>query len=149
MYDRYFVDAGAWIAYFDEGDDWSPIVKPIFSDLTESHRVFLITSNLVIYEFVTRLRTHNPKPFTVDKTLSFVKKILEQTEIVTLTENDLEETLKTVKKFNQLPLSGADASSISIMERQGIEAVLTTDKHFIQCGLFSEVRPNLAERGGR
>lgn len=149
MYDRYFVDTGAWIGFFDEDDCWYPIVRPIFSDLTESHRVSLITSNLVIYEFVTRLRTNKRKTFTVEKTLSFVKRILDQTEIVTLTEEDLEETLKIIKKFNQLTLSGSDASCIRIMKNRGIGAVLTTDKDFIRCRLFPEVRPNLEERGGR
>ena len=149
MYDRYFVDAGAWKALFDKDDNWHKIVRPIFSDLTESHRSFLITSNLVIYEFITRLRTNKPKEFTVEKTLNFVERILNWTEIITLTEPDLEETLKTIKKFTQLTLSGCDATSMWIMQNRGIEAVLTTDKHFIRCNLFQEVRPNLTERGGR
>ena len=95
------------------------------------------------------MRTNKPKEFTVEKTLNFVERILNWTEIITLTEPDLEETLKTIKKFTQLTLSGCDATSMWIMQNRGIEAVLTTDKHFIRCNLFQEVRPNLTERGGR
>jgi predicted nucleic acid-binding protein len=126
---RIFVDAGAFYAWLDEDDRGHARAVEFFAGAIAS-RTDLVTTNMVLAEthalVITRLR----RP---DIGLAVVESILGGWATVECaTEKDMDSAAALLRRYADKAFSLCDAVSFVVMERRGIRAAASFDRHFRQ-----------------
>lgn len=137
MAPKVFIDSSAWLAYIIKGEKDHTRVKSVFINyLRKGTTIF--TSNDIIDETVTRLI------YAADSTVvssfltlldkSFTARVLTQIWV----DGQIQlEAFNIVKKYADQKLSLTDATSMVIIKRYNIEAILTLDSDFAKLGFNS------------
>lgn len=134
---KIFVDSSAWIALSSEDDKDHQRVADFFSKIISDGAVFF-TSNDVIDETVTRLvydvGFRQAQKFIEETKMSIRKKGLVQ---FWTDEQIQEEAFATLKKYDDHKLSLTDATTVAIVNRFKLDAILTLDSDFKKVGVPS------------
>ncbi len=130
-----FVDTGAWIALFNQRDQFHHDAVVVFNDLQQQRMRFL-TTDYVIDETVTRLRYDTNHTLTVD----FLNRIefLEETEILTIAKIDknvFEAAKGLFCQYDSVQLSFTDCTSFEICRVNNIREAFAFDQHFPIMGI--------------
>lgn len=135
MYRKIFIDTSAWLAYSLAGERDHVRVKKLMHDVLTTH-VMLFTSNDVIDETITRLVYHTNYSIT-KRFMEFIDRGLTQKRLIQVwTDEQIQsEAFAIVKKFIDKKVSLTDATSIVLMKRYNIDAILTLDSDFTKVGL--------------
>lgn len=123
-----FVDTSAWYAYFDNSDADHPAAVEFMNNLPSP----IITSNYVIDETLTLLRTRIGHSLAVSIGKQFFSKHLAQ--VVRITEKDERAAFKLFTQYADKTFSFTDCTSFVVMQNLGIKQAFTFDKHFQQIG---------------
>lgn len=140
---RYFVDTGAWVAFYNDGDEWHRMIKKIFQELA-TRKAILITSEEILLETMTLLRTRIG--YSVEKVQEIIARIRASSTVISTKKSDNLKAQEIMLSRPNLTLSGIDCHSFAIMERLGIRKAVSTDGDYHRYGGFIEVRPNMDER---
>ncbi len=131
---KIFVDTSAFIA----------IVNPKDSHHTEAitrrkcikeEKIQCYTSNLVLYETLTWLAIK----LGPDAAVQLGEGILQESPHLNMLYLDREDelaSLKVLKKYHQIPLSFADASSLHFIHKYQLDQVFGFDEHFTKVNLI-------------
>lgn len=127
-----FVDTSAWIMLLNRSQSKHAEAKRIYGTLASSR---LITTNLVLGETYTWLRIKSDSKTAHDYLTSLQrKKELGQLEIY-FSDYDLELTAGLLlRKYADHPFSYADAVSLALMMKTGLQKAFAYDRHFITAG---------------
>lgn len=135
MYRKVFVDSSAWIAYSLKGERLhEEMIRLIRELLNDSCMLF--TSNDVVDETVTRLvsvtNLHIVKTF-----IGFVEQAVKTKTLIELwTDEQVQaEGFHIVEKYFEHKLSLTDATTVAIVKRFNIDAILSLDADFTNIGL--------------
>jgi uncharacterized protein len=126
-----FVDTAYWVARIDPRDQWHSMAKEVTKTLTAAR---FLTTELVLAELLNyfsgyRAEVRQEVANTVQNFLTSLDiEIVWQTQALFLSGLGLYEA-RLDKGY-----SLTDCISMVIMTRQGIQQVLTHDKHFVQEG---------------
>lgn len=134
---KLFIDTSSWIAYSSHDDKNHKEVDRLFSQYLSSG-VELYTSNDIADETVTRLAYdvgwHKAKIFIDYLQMAIKKKIIVQL----WTDAEIQyESFSLLEKFKDHKLSLTDATSVAIMKRYNLDAILTLDSDFKKIGIVS------------
>jgi predicted nucleic acid-binding protein len=131
-----FVDTWGWLALGHRRDQHHQQVLELFRNL-RSANVQIHTSDYVLDEVITLLF----KREAFQEAVNFVEGIytaakLEQVIIDIVTPELFRQAWQLRLKYQDKPLiSFTDLTSIVVMQKQGIQSVLTMDEHFVQVGM--------------
>lgn len=136
-YSKVIVDTSAWLAGILENEKSHEEIKEKFKIL-RNEGVKLYTSNDIVSETVTRLIYDNQLA-TVKKFISLLDESVEAETLFELwtDEQIQQEALNVVEKFFEHKLSFTDATTVVLMSRFNIDAVMTLDSDFKKIGLRS------------
>jgi hypothetical protein len=137
---RIFVDSWAWLALYNENDNFHDLAVAAHEDLLEAEYV-LVTSNAVLAETYTNLRRW-ASPAIAIRFGHALRRIAETgaVEIVHVTKEDERLAWDLFEKYDDLPdLSFNDCTSFSVMQRLGLTEAFTGDKDFRVLGFT--IRP--------
>ncbi|MBI3559164.1 type II toxin-antitoxin system VapC family toxin [Candidatus Gottesmanbacteria bacterium] len=134
---KIFVDSSAWIALSSEDDKNYRRITDFFSKIISDGAVFF-TSNDVIDETVTRL-VYDIGFRQTQKFIEEIKANVRKKSLVQFwtDEQIQEEAFAILKKYHDHKLSMTDATTVAIMKRFRLDAVLTLDSDFKKIGLPS------------
>lgn len=127
MKDRVFVDSGAFIALADASDNLHERAKSVAAGLAAGTQLF--TSDLVLAETFSNLRYHLGR----EPALLFSRSILSGqsgVELIAPTKDDLLASQRILEKYQDQKFSLVDAASFVLMQRLGIRAAFSFDRHF-------------------
>lgn len=131
---KIFIDSSAWIALSSKDDKNYRRITDFFSKIISDGAVFF-TSNDIIDETVTRL--------VYDVGFSKAQKFIEEIRVnirkkglvqFWTDEQIQEEAFAILKKYHDHELSMTDATTVAIMKRFNLDAVLTLDSDFKKIG---------------
>jgi len=131
MADEVFVDAGAWIALNDRGDQFHPSAVDYYQRLLRERRL-LVTTNLVIAEAYINIRRaggYQPAMRFLDS--------MRQSSRLTKVYSDAEleaEAEKLLRRYADQDFSLTDAVSFALMQQRGITEAFAFDSHFATVG---------------
>ncbi len=126
-----FVDASAWIALNDRGDQYHQAAVAIYYRLLQGSR-FLVTTNLVVAEAQIIIRRKGG----FDPAIRFLESI-RQTHRLQMIYADPDIDLlaaRILRQFRDHELSLADAVSFAVMRQREITDAFTFDRHFQVAG---------------
>ena len=134
MSPKAFIDSSAWIAYYFSDEPGHIRVKNIIKNFVKENFI-LATSNDVIDETVTLLIYAKPKLAT--KFIEFIKKNISANTITQLWVNEeiQNKAFEIVEKYAEHKLSLTDATTIALVKKHNIEAVISLDSDFIKVGI--------------
>jgi predicted nucleic acid-binding protein len=116
-----FVDAGPFIALFDRSDQYHALAK---------RRLNLLESALVTTWPVITEASHMLS-FDIRAQLDFLRWIsLGAVTVYNLNREDLDEMIKLMSKYRDVPMDLADASLVVLSNRLNINRIFTTDSDF-------------------
>lgn len=119
-----FLDASALVAYFNIEDDFHKHATEIID--TEEISLNLYTCDVTVLELQYVLWKKIDLLTAVDKTLGLV----EAEDVIVLT-SDIDDILNELEIFKLHPMPSFDAIICAIMNRQGIELLVSFDReHF-------------------
>lgn len=130
-----FIDTSAWIAYSLSLQSEHAIIKNLINQLIKDN-ITIVTSNDVIDETVTR--------FIYDTNIQIVKKFIalieKSSQINALIQLWVDEQIQTeafeiIDKFNEHKLSLTDATTVVLISRFNIDAVVSLDSDFKKIGI--------------
>ncbi len=127
MWRKVFVDATAWIALNDRGDQYHQAAVAIYHRLLQERR-FLVTTNLVVAEAQIIIRRKGG----FDPAIRFLESI-RQTHRLQMIYADPDIDLlagRILRQFRDHELSLADAVSFAVMRQHEITDAFTFDRHF-------------------
>jgi len=127
MWREVFVDATAWIALNDRGDQCHQAAVAIYHRLLQERR-FLVTTNLVVAEAQIIIRRKGG----FDPAIRFLESI-RQTHRLQMIYADPDIDLlagRILRQFRDHELSLADAVSFAVMRQHEITDAFTFDRHF-------------------
>lgn len=130
-----FVDTGAWIALSDKSDQYHRDALSIYAGLSQGGE-FLMTTNYVIGETVTRLRYDASHAVAV-RFLNLMGKT-EKAGSLRISEIDEELFKKAVTifcKYDTVLLSFVDCTSFAICQKHNIQEAFAFDQHFTMMGI--------------
>jgi len=135
MYQKLFIDSSIWIAFAVSAESRHSEAVTIMKSHTEAG-VALFTSNDVIDETVTRLLYWTG----LFKTELFYTNFLDNVRKGTVTQLWTDEILQNeawylIKKFSDHKLSLTDATSIALLRRFNLDAIVTFDEDFKKVGI--------------
>lgn len=135
MYRRVFVDSSAWIAYFLKGERLHEELKHLVAQLLKD-RSFLFTSNDVVDETVTRL-VYLTNLQMVKTFIGFIEQGVKTKTLAELWTNEQvqAEGFRIVAKYFDHKVSHTDATTVALVKRFNIDAILTLDADFSKIGL--------------
>lgn len=142
---RYFVDTGAWVAFYNDRDQWHQVLRRIFQELAQ-RKALLITSEEILLETMTLLRTR--VGYSVAKVQEIIDRIRTTSTVILTKRSDNLKAQKIMLGRPDLTLSGVDCHSFAVMERLGIQKAVSVDEDYHRYGRLVEVRPNISERQG-
>jgi predicted nucleic acid-binding protein len=117
-----YVDTSALIAFLDRSDSYHPLFRRLFANPPG-----LVTSALVLAEghgwFLRRYDQQRAIQF-----LNFISE-LSILEIQPFDAAELKKSSRVVKKFDDQPLTLADAHGLGIIQERRIQVCWSTDRH--------------------
>ncbi|OQA46606.1 MAG: Ribonuclease VapC20 [Chloroflexi bacterium ADurb.Bin325] len=126
-----FVDASAWIALNDRGDQYHQAAVAIYYRLLQEGRC-LVTTNLVVAEAQIIIRRKGG----FGPAIRFLESI-RQTHRLQMIYADPDIDLlaeRILRQFSDHELSLADAASFAVMRQREITDAFTFDRHFQMAG---------------
>lgn len=127
-----YMDTGALIAFFSEGDKNHEAAVNFFESSVLDGAKFVV-GRPVLMEFLNGASKRNGKRVAIE-----LKKIITSSEHVIIekeTEEDWEKAWRLFEKFaDQDGMDLVDTLSFAIMERLGIRKAFTFDSDFASCG---------------
>ncbi len=135
MYRKVFIDSSAWIAHVLRGERFHEEMRKLVKELV-SDGCMLFTSNDVIDETVTRFvsqtNLHIVKTF-----IGFMRQAVKTKTLIELwtDEQVQEEGFHLVEKYFDHRVSLTDATSVALVKRFHIDAILTLDSDFVKIGI--------------
>ena len=134
---KLIIDSSFWLTLVLENELNHEKIKMIFEEELERGTI-LYTTNDIIDETVTRMVYDNNLP-TTEKFLNFLHQSIQKNALTQLwTDEQIQEEAFTVlKKYHEHKLSMTDATTVAIMKRFRLDAVLTLDSDFKKVGLPS------------
>lgn len=133
MRNEVFIDASAWIAVFDRGDQYHEQAATLYRRLIAARR-FLVTTNLVIAE--SQITIRRAGGFAASRALLDSLRLSSRLERVYSTAALELEAEKVLRQFSDHELSLADAVSFVLMRQRKITEAFTYDKHFSMAGFI-------------
>ncbi len=132
---KIFVDTSAWIAHFSHDDTYHATVSRSFASAIEKHSV-VCTSNYVFDETVTRL-LYDASWKHASAFIKCIAHSIATKSIVKLWIDDQveEEAIAVVEKYHEHKLSFTDGTTVALVKRFAIDAILTLDHDFAKIGL--------------
>jgi len=125
---RVFIDTGAFLALADASDSSHEDVSLTYQDMLEQGAA-LYTSNFIIDEAVTLIRARVNHRAAV----AFLKNLdISGVKALRVTEEDERAAREIFIKYKDKDFSYTDCTSFFLIEKLGIDAVLTLDEHFRQ-----------------
>ena len=119
-----FLDASALVAYFNIEDEFHKQATEIID--TEEINLNLYTCDVTVLEMQYVLWKKIDLLTAVDKTMGLI-----EAEDVTVLTSDIEDMLNELEIFKLHPMPSFDAIICAIMNRQGIELLVSFDReHF-------------------
>ncbi len=135
MRKKLFIDTSAWLALYIPTEKFHDRTARVVKDeITGGALIY--TSNYVINETITRLLYDTGWPLT-EKFLGYFKDSITTGSIQELwVDEQIEaEALRIFTKYREHKLSVTDATSVAIMKRYDIDAIITLDSDFAKIGL--------------
>ena len=126
---RVFADTLYWLAIFVPGDEWAEAARA--ADVADAT---LVTTEEVLSEFLTAVSAHGDHARRLACRL--VREILNDTAIDVVAQSH-ESFLAGLALYERRPdkqYSLVDCISMNVMRHQGVEEILTHDRHFAQEG---------------
>jgi hypothetical protein len=123
-----FVDTGAWYAGAVPDDDNYQMARQWLEGNAEP----LLTTDYVVDETLTLLKMRGHAPLALD--LGEALFAGELTDIVLITEDDIQQAWRVFQQFRDKAWSFTDCTSKVVMERLGVARAFTFDHHFRQFG---------------
>lgn len=135
MDEKYFIDATAWINYVLIGEPHHDEAVVFLKACIEGRKA-LFTSNDIVDETVTRLRYRVNFKVASDFFLFFQENVRKGLLTQLWVDEQLQlEAWSLLKKFREHRLSFTDATSIAIMNRFRMDAIVTFDDDFKKVGV--------------
>lgn len=134
---RFLIDTSAWLAFILSNDRDHKKIDSLIGSLRKQG-IVLYTTNDVVDETITRL--------IYDSNLNVAKKFIsllvqgakEKTVIQFWTDEKIQQdAFEILAKFDDQKLSLTDATTVAIMQRFNLDAVLTLDSDFKKIGVKS------------
>lgn len=137
-----FVDAVYWIAITRPGDPWRASAEEAGRQLDD---VQLVTSDEVLTELLTALSRNGPRIRLAAAGL--VRALMTESEVrvVPQTRESFRAALYRYEARPDKAYSLQDCASMTIMEAQGIDSILTNDRHFEQEGFTVLMKRNAVD----
>lgn len=133
--DKVFVDTSAWIAYISSDDTYHKEVSSALKGVIEAGSV-ICTSNYVFDETVTRLLYDTSWKQASVFIKCIVQSVAKKTVVKFLVDEQIEaEAIAMIEKYSEHKLSFTDATSVALVKRFKIDAILTLDTDFAKVGL--------------
>lgn len=126
-----FVDAGAWIALNDRGDQYHPAAVSYYQRLLRDRRP-LVTTNLVIAEaYISIRRAGGYQP-----AMRFLNSVRQSSRLTkAYSDAALEaEAEALLQRYADQDFSLTDAVSFVVMQQRGIREAFAFDSHFATAG---------------
>ncbi len=130
---KIFVDTSAFIALFEPKDQYHGEALSKQKRI-QQEKLSIFTSNIVLYETLTWIAIK----LGADQATQFGEGVLRQSSLLHifyLAREDELSSLKVLQKYQNLPLSFADASTIHLIHKYQIGRVFTFDEHFEKANL--------------
>ncbi|MBI2940542.1 MAG: PIN domain-containing protein [Chloroflexi bacterium] len=133
-----FVDAGAWIALSDAGDQYHGAAVEAYHDLSR-HSPTFVTTNLVIAEAYVLIRRAAGHPAA----MRFLRALRQSSRLLRIysdaaLEQEAEEVLA---RYADQDISFVDAVSFVVMRERGITDAFAFDRHFLAAGFVLQPAP--------
>ncbi len=134
MVSKVFVDTSAWISYCLFAQPKHSTIKNLIKKMIKTG-IIICTSNDVIDETITRL-IYDANPLVVKKFINYISKSIETGNLIQLwvDQQIQEEAFKLAEKFIEHKLSLTDATTLVLMDKFKVEAVITLDSDFKKVG---------------
>ena len=123
-----FVDSSAWYALYVPADERHLDACRWMS----ANRGLLFTTDYVIDETLTLLRSRGHREIAIDFGTTAFKKVL--SSVYLLTPKDIDAAWQVFHDFDDKDWSFTDCTSKVVIEQFGIETAFTFDHHFRQFG---------------
>lgn len=135
MANKIFVDTSAWISYFGSDQPKHINIKSLIKRSIKDGEV-ICTSNDVIDETVTRF-IYNTDIKRTQEFINFIKSSITKNNLIQLwvDEQIQAEAFEIAQKFGEHKLSLTDATTIVLMSRFNIDAVISLDSDFRKAGI--------------
>lgn len=138
MTGKIFCDTSCLYSLFIVNDSLNLISEEVLEEILEKYKATLITTDLVQYECLSKLRKHG-----IDYCKKFQQLIQKEILNIHKTDDDLvEKGLVMFWGYEDKDWGIIDCISISYMRDNNIIYVYGMDDHFRQAGLFPLVRMN-------
>jgi predicted nucleic acid-binding protein len=131
-----FIDTWGWLALGHQRDEYHTEVKEIFLEFRNDN-IPIFTSDYVLDELITLIfRREN-----FNESVRFINRVLSATtaghlKIERVTSERFISAWELRKRYaDKLEISFTDLASMVIMKENGIQSILTMDRHFAQVGL--------------
>lgn len=136
-FQKIFIDTSAWIAYSSAADQNHKKIEKSFAQAVSGNVVFF-TSNDVVDETITRL-VYDIGWYQAEKFIVAIRESFRTKTIVQLwtDEQIQDEAFVILEKFHDHKLSMTDATTVAIINRFKLDAVLTLDSDFKKIGIRS------------
>lgn len=133
---KVFIDTGAFHALANKSDSLHELVVAVYQDIVDQNSS-LYTSNYVIDETVTLIRARvSHKAAMVFMNGFDISRI----RLLRVTEKDERVAKRIFSTYKDKEFSFTDCTSFALMDRYGINASLSLDKHFSQYGYKHSVK---------
>lgn len=134
---KLIIDTSFWLTLILENEFHHGQAKKVFQEELEQGTIFY-TTNDIVDETVTRIRYDNNLP-TAEKFLNLLTQSIQQNALAQLwTDEQIQlEGFAILKKYHDHKLSMTDATTVSIINRFKLDAVLTFDSDFKKIGIPS------------
>ena len=127
-----FLDTAGWFAALSPPEQGHAVARTAYADAAQ-RGILLVTTPLVAAEMHTLIvRWRGPRPGA-----RFLETVFESGShmVATLDDALIEAALsRWIRRFEDKPLSLADAVSFEVMRRERIPRALTFDRHFREAG---------------
>lgn len=126
-----FVDAGAWIAISDSGDQHHPAGVALLPELFKQYRL-LVTTNLVVAEVYVLIRRRGGG----SAALKFLQTVQQSNRILKICADAAQdaEAEKILRQYADRDFSLVDAVSFAVMRERRISTAFAFDRHFVTAG---------------
>lgn len=128
-----FVDTGPLYAMAVPTDEYHESAVRWYTE----HCPDLVTTDLIVYEVLTLLRSRGHKATAIDLGNDLFSN--ETAVVEWITRGDVEAAWRVFREFDDKDWSFADCVSRVVMERLGIERAFAFDEHFRQFGTVTVV----------
>ncbi|MBF2079074.1 MAG: type II toxin-antitoxin system VapC family toxin [Synechococcales cyanobacterium T60_A2020_003] len=132
---KLFVDTSRWASFFDSREPTHRQAAQILTTAYQNQHT-IVTSNYILTELVSLL--HSPLRIPRSKLFTIIDTI-KATPYLDIIHIDLAtdaDAWNLCKSRSDRAWSLVDCSSFILMQRQNIQAALTTDRHFDQAGFI-------------